>query len=212
MNKNTRWLYLMSKYTGRELDSLKENQDAWLTLNQKGYFVYSPICETHNVEEYRYHKYECGCKPIEDGCGPCEECEFKREIEQPDYVARDLALIEALLKHDYEVYTEYCRCSGWHKYQMGSMPCGAADESGCKIDGYDSGVVGVVLPSAMDSINFYVAHGDLKLTIDLIREGKMNYSIGAIREYDFCKSKHLLVISLETALTIPPEQWEEYGL
>jgi hypothetical protein len=46
-------LYLMSKYTGREADNLKENQDAWLALHSKGYFVYSPICESHNIEEYR---------------------------------------------------------------------------------------------------------------------------------------------------------------
>jgi hypothetical protein len=184
-------LYLMSKYTGREAESLKENQDAWLALNEKGYIVYSPICESHNIEEYRQE---------------LEQESPNNLLAKPiDYVARDLRLIEAWLKHDYEVYTEFCRCSGWHKYQMGSMPCGAATEEGCKVDGYDSGVVAVVLPSAYH-MELVEQRYENRLE-DLVWDSK-----GAQAEYDFMKAHHILVISLATALTVPREQWEMHNL
>jgi hypothetical protein len=188
-------LYLMSKYTGREADSLKENQDAWLALDQKGYTVYSPICESYNIEEYRkeFNEAKYAGNAING------------YIKEPDYVARDLRLIEAWLKHDYEVYTEFCRCSGWHKYQMGSMPCGAATEEGCKVDGYDSGVVAVVLPSAYH-MELVEQRYENRLE-DLVWDSK-----GAQAEYDFMKAHHILVISLATALTVPREQWEMHNL
>lgn len=143
-------LYLMSKYTGREAESLKENQDAWLALNEKGYIVYSPICESHNIEEYRQE---------------LEQESPNNLLAKPiDYVARDLRVIDNFKQ-----------------------------------------VVGVVLPSAYH-MELVEQRYENRLE-DLIWD-----SNGAKKEYDFMKSKHILCISLETALTVPREQWEEYVL
>jgi hypothetical protein len=142
-------LYLMSKYTGREAESLKENQDAWLALNEKGYIVYSPICESHNIEEYRQE---------------LEQESPNNLLAKPiDYVARDLRVINNFKQ-----------------------------------------VVGVVLPSA-----YHYPNSTSTYNIEL---GFIWDSKGAKAEYDFCKAHHILVISLETALTVPREQWEMHNL
>jgi hypothetical protein len=229
-------LYLMSKYTGREADSLRENQDAWLALKSKGYFPYSPICETHNIEEYRkLSHFRCPCCKQEisedgfkSGYGGClcatwikdqrrfyidlsdidEKCKDNTHIaepiyKKPDYVARDLRLIENWMKHDVYYYTDACECQ---VFPDGSFPCGAASEHGCQVRGYDSGVVGVVLPSAVDSIKYYNAQ-DLPSTAY-----HQPLSKEVIQEYIFCKSKQILCISLETALTVPPDHWKKMSL
>jgi hypothetical protein len=90
--------------------------------------------------------------------------------------------------------------------------------------GYDSGVVAIVLPSAyhyecsvchhqFNTFDSYEVDphaficGEEASTCDLIWDSK-----GAEREYLFCKEHHILCITLETALTIPQEQWREYAL
>lgn len=163
-------LYLMSKYSGREAESLKENQDVWLALDAKGFTVYSPICESHNIEEYRkslrlYDKNEFE-KPV-----------YIDKYKEPDYVARDLRLIDNFKQ-----------------------------------------VVGVVLPSVLDYNNNKncVSADCIEHNITLQQSctdcSKIWNSKGAKAEYDFCKDHHILVISLETALTVPREQWEMHNL
>lgn len=216
---NTPTLYLMSKYTGREAESLKENQDAWLALFHKGYFQYSPICETHNIEEYRKEQAWEGCEkclnfvlPIEDPI--CDNCSSsnnnynpinKQIFKKPDYVARDLRLLESWcidLKCKFDSIGGACYkpnefqdpvivdCDNYIQRDDGSV-------GHCELK-YQPKVVGVVLPSGLSTV------------ID--NEGNPQWSKGVRMEYEFMQSKHILVITLETALTVPPEQWKEYGL
>lgn len=203
-------LYLMSKYTGREAESLKENQDAWLALNQKGYLVYSPICESHNIEEHRKLLFGVKCNgqiydldhDMTHNKGAFHEWVLKYE-KQPDYVARDLRLIAAWLKNDADICenSEHYNCDVETRSNCQLHDYARCNEYETYAPNYDSGVVGVVLPSAY----FHGTNAIDQPTIFFT-------SNGALKEYQFCKEHHILVISLETALTIPKEQWEEYEL
>lgn len=185
-------LYLMSKYSGCEAESLKENQDAWLALNAKGYWAYSPICESHNIEEYRQE---------------LEQESPNNLLAKPiDYVARDLRLLEVWLKDDANQFL-HKGCGGVVHDIGGDQGMCFKCQDYCDLETtdlynrYDSGVVGVVLPSA------------ILMIIDTGFERKIIWdSKGAQKEYEFMKAHHILVISLETALTVPPAQWEDYVL
>lgn len=194
---NAPTLYLMSKYTGREADSLKENQDAWLALDQKGYLVYSPICESHNIEEYRKSSLN------RDRVVPI--LQYGKE---PDYVARDLQLLENWLKHD----SECCPLIICNQIGVPCYKCQTRNQ-------YDSGVVGVVLPSAVVcncggcGTNYFREVKPPYISCCPERQLVLGWkSKGALKEYEFMQSHHILCITLETALTVPPEQWKECGL
>jgi hypothetical protein len=235
-------LYLLSQYTGREAESLKENQDAWLALDQKGYTVYSPICENHNIEAYRKRShFRCPCCKHEisedgfkSGFGGChcatwikdqyrfyidlsdidEKCKNNTHIaepiyNEPDYVERDLRKLAGWLKNDGNEFLHQ-GCGGVvHDIGGDQGMCFKCREY-CDLkttelyNHYDSGVIGVVLPSAFELLPDPT--GDDSGYI-------MNWkSKGAQQEYEFCKQHNILVIPLEIALTVPRDQWREYGL
>lgn len=218
-------LYLMSKYTGREADSLKENQDAWLALDAKGYLVYSPICENHNIEERRQCLHICPkCKTkklfwnmrlrydqsICSDCGQIyKDMDLIEEYKEPDYVARDLRLIENWLKHDSNEFLHQ-GCGGVvHDIGGDQGMCFKCREY-CDLkttelyNHYDSGVIGVMLPSAYHYPN---STSTYNIELGFIWDSKR-----AKAEYEFCKAHYILVIPLEIALTVPRDQWREYGL
>jgi hypothetical protein len=236
MNKANPWLYLMSKYTGRELDSLQENQDAWLALNAKGYWVYSPICESHNIEERRKEIYDFYCEKCDRIFGICiadfpQDREYcpqcrsviirKNDYKEPDYVARDLALIKSWL-----VPEPICGAEeqGYNRYSIfhdGCIGCkfveDPIDEYHCSTCGLlkwkQPKVVGVVLPSSIIKCSHPNFCNYPELPLIIINNERYHWdSKGAKAEYDFMKAHHILVISLETALTIPSDRWEEYGI
>jgi hypothetical protein len=180
-------LYLISKYGGREAESIEENNHAVAQLLEKGFIPFSPIVNSHHfdlwLKAYNEAKY----------LGQAMNGYYKI----PNYYEYDLALMTGWLHNDGgDCYREWCnQCN---------KPMMSIDES--REHGqhkkvirdwiqYDSGFVAVVLPSAYEDFGVRVW-----------------LSKGAKLEYEWCKVHHVLVIALETALTIPQEQWRDYAL
>jgi hypothetical protein len=191
---NTPTLYLMSKYTGREAECLKENQDAWLMLHRKGYLVYSPICETHNIEESRKEFNEA--KYLGNA--------LNGYIKEPDYVARDLQLLESWCIEPEYIYDK----------DEFENPIREINPKWTQPK-----VVGVVLPSAVVcncggcGTNYFREVKPPYISCCPERHLVLGWkSKGALKEYEFMQSHHILCITLETALTVPPEQWSKYSL
>lgn len=193
--------------------SLKENCDAANQLIAKGYVPFSPITHSHPIEENRsLYNYriktcrDCG-RWLDSGKCKCgQEYKILDEIPEPDYVALDLAILGAMCPYDDDRVCGKCwqrRCN--HEF----------DERG-EILQYQERVVGVVLPSALTC----GAEG----SCDIGSRGSSRScwqeqccwirwnSNGAKAEYEFCKQHHILVISLETALTKPFNEWAMEGL
>jgi hypothetical protein len=202
-------LYLINKYTGCEQASVEESMQAVAQLLEKGFYPFSPILHTHFYEEWRQRHHICalcGGKLIwylglKDGVVQCDDCKAyfehkkrKDKYKQPDYYAWDLALLTSWLRKD-----DGC-CNLVICNQIG-IPCHKCNTR----NQYDSGVVAVVLPSAyhMESSN-----NEIQTYIEV----KIWDSKGAKLEYTFCKEHHILVITLETALNQPPEDWRNFAL
>jgi hypothetical protein len=208
---NTPTLYLMSKYTGREAESLKENQDAWLMLHRKGYLVYSPICESHNIEERRKAEVDLECR-TDTRCVDCKyydngDCNLPKDCkyyEEPDYVARDLQLLESWCIEPEYIYDK----------DEFENPIREINPKWTQPK-----VVGVVLPSAVVcncggcGTNYFREVKPPYISCCPERHLVLGWkSKGALKEYEFMQSHHILCITLETALTVPPEQWSKYSL
>lgn len=103
-------------------------------------------------------------------------------------------------------------------YNRGVVNC--IDDDHVEDLSYQPKVVAVVLPSAIDSINWFKEKITVIPPLDDNDEWKnikniiiyCKKSFESIKEYAFCKFKHIIVITIEMALTIPFEQWEAYGL
>jgi len=181
MNPQEVCCYLMSKYTGREQASLDENIKAYLELNAKGYHAFSPITHSHCIEVER----------------SAQEFKQRKELFQPDYVAEDLFYLSRFMKKD---ALGRCICPTCN--QIITASCDSKKKN------YDSGVVGVVLESASETVQ-YIRMQITKERIDLLQS---KYSKGVVQEYEFMQANHILVIDLKTALTQPIEKWEGFAL
>lgn len=69
---------------------------------------------------------------------------------------------------------------------------------------YDSGVIGVVLPSAMPTINY------IKQTPN--PDHYSEYSHIVAQFYEYMKTNHILLISFKNLLNTPKEQWEKKAI
>jgi len=217
-------LYCISKYGGRESESIEENNHAVAQLFEKGYLPFSPIVNSHHFDLWlKSRKY---CKSFQDECRS-KDCDGlpnnseldgnticygihglsnKLQYKIPNYYEYDLAIMERFLRHDTNNDINHvCRVCG-------DTICGSCQKG--RIDyKYDSGLIAVLLDSALPTINWITAsykffeHQDWEPILK-----KNGLSIGVAKEYQFCHDHHVLCITLETALTIPPESWKEYGL
>lgn len=187
----------MSKINQLSLFLIGENQNenckAYLDLVQKGFHPHSAICEQYLVELYRVN-YNGVAKP--------------EVYKEPDYVAEDLAFLEGRMK-GHSISNDYCQCDSHFLEYHDGLPCGADSELGCKATSFDRGVVAVVLPSAIPSIEYFKTQ---EIAFDLIcyeiKEKNLPYSIGVITIFRESKLKHILCIPLNVALTQPEDHWE----
>lgn len=135
---------------------------------------------------------------------------FHLAMRQPniDYVAHDLKMIEGLLKYDYTLSNEdFCGCDGHFQKYHGGFPCGAENWKGCKVNGYDSGVVCVFADDCIICIPctdldhasecFDGDHQKCKYSKWSVDPTK---SKGAKAEYDFAHAHHIKCIRLSELL------------
>jgi len=200
MNQQEVCLYLMSKYREQEQRSLEENIKAYLELNAKGFHVFSPITHSHCIEESRQSKKQfyrmVGDKPA-----------FVQPYKEPDYVAEDLFYIKKFSNKDaLRCFGCYQECGNWKSLELLKQQC--LSKSHCEPQLYDSGVVGVVLESASETVQYI----RMQITNDKIEVLQSKYSKGVVQEYEYMHQNHILVISEETALTQPIESWSEFAL
>jgi hypothetical protein len=186
-------LYQMSKYSGRETDSVEENFKTQAELLKIGYTTLNPIGHSHFYEMWRqksenagYCPYPNGKCDVENAAVKCETAAcpyYEIRIPVPDYVAHDLKLLE-----------------GWCVDFVGK---GKYDDYR-----YQPNVVCVVLESGL----FTVKALESTLTVPIQTTLDSNWSNGVCQEFKFAKAHHILVITLETALTVPCDKWSACGL
>jgi len=203
-------LYLISNEDEEEENYCFEPKAAVKELMFKGFFCYCPqlawaefkrnykVCATYDVVSCMKYPNHIGC-PI--------------YYPNPNYVAHDLHKIEGWMKHDCGMICE----NNHHSVLFTDERCGICNKFQ-KVEYYDSGIVGVVLPSAYLYVSEKVDYYDCIIknaTIDdtVFTHLKANWDLkGAEQEYAFMHAHHILVITLETALTIEPSRWEEYAI
>lgn len=184
---------------------IRDNQIAYSNLFQKGFHPYAPIFRTYWVNDISHY-----------------------ETQKPDCLTEDLYFLNRFLGDDYSESVICPRCgnyfSGIQDLDKWQEPishgwCHQKVERAefkllpRKIN-YDSGVIGIVLSSALDSIKFARHKIESGLPInyqsDVIK--RMNLSIDAIKLYECMKLKHVLIIPIEIALNQPPEDFRNFGL
>jgi len=243
MSQNKPIIYQISRYSGREEESVQENRANKRAMRAKGFVVFNPIDHTHYEERDRTGHPMCPkCQSTDlTWWGPkfddkhneillCMDCnhEFTQKTASyhplPDYVGEDLAILAAMC--DPTPPYHCILCSGDLDLEKHiCTQCGAAYSPTAPIykdlPRYQLKIVAEVLPSALDSI--VVLKGLLETEM-VQKEGidwdamiKCNqkaadYSIGAMKEYLFCRAHHILVISQQTAFDVPWEQWRDHAL
>lgn len=189
----------------RDKESLNENQILYQDFYFNGFHPYASIFRSFLINEI---------------------CHYENQI--PNYFEEDCFFINRWLGDDYSESVICPRCGnsftsiqdyeGWQepishgwchqiveKAEIAKLPR--------KIN-FDSGVIGIVLDSALESIQYAKHKFDCRLPIDYKSEAlkRMNNCPEILQLYEFMKSKHILIISKEVALYQPPEEWSKFAL
>lgn len=202
-------------------DNIGECIDHFLVLTAKGWNVFSPTVMNHLIEHRRKiplcpkcnsnHILWWGEKEPKNEVLECESClqTFDQKTAtyhtQPNYEQNAIAYLAACCLEECGWRCPYCdsHVEDNKEHDTHHLP------NSCYYL-YQPKVVGVVLDSAIASINYFKSREiPRELIYDEIQEQKLPFSRQIMELFLFCKLNHILMVTATTVVSKPREGWEE---